>query len=644
MTVQAQSKKGFPLTSATKKGARLRALSAQIERLKRRLQRFKQRDQRLSQSRQAMIVLGALLSLGLWQIQPLWGGLTLALTLLGFGGLVFCHRKLARGVRRHQRWLEIKSTHRARILLDWSSLAPSPWKADAEHPFAPDLHLVGLNSLHQLLDVAVSAGGSQRLKDWLLHTTPNREQVQKRQARVQELSPATLFRDKLLLHAGMTSKHQNNPWEGDSLIQWLKRHTQAKALPGLLVILTSLASLNALLFVLRQLALIPNYWIVSLIVYAGLYLWKQSKIAPVLNEASSLEQMMTQFVAAFRYLETCRYPRRPELAKLCAPFSDPVNRPSQQLNRLARISAAASVRSNPLVWLLLNLIVPWDLFFFQRLDRCKAALTQMLPSWFEVWYELEALCSLANFAHLNPDYAYAKIDAESDRSDSNILSARQIGHPLIPESQKVCNDFRVEKLGEVLLITGSNMSGKSTFLRTLGINLCLAYAGAPVNATSFQIPLLRVFTSIQVSDSLTAGFSYFYAEVRRLKQLLVELQKDHSLPLFFLIDEIFRGTNNRERLLGSRAYTRALVGQNGIGMISTHDLELVHLAEEFPQIANRHFRETVENGQMHFDYRIYDGPCPTTNALKIMQLQGLPVELPDDEIDQHSKPVILRQK
>jgi DNA mismatch repair ATPase MutS len=170
------------------------------------------------------------------------------------------------------------------------------------------------------------------------------------------------------------------------------------------------------------------------------------------------------------------------------------------------------------------------------------------------------------------------------------------------------------------------MAGKSTFLRTLGTNLCLAYAGAPVNARRFDTSLFRVFTCIKVSDSVTDGISYFYAEVKRLKALLLASDSGHGLPLFFLIDEIFRGTNNVERHLGSRAYIRSLATRPVVGAIATHDLELVKLADEIPGIVNYHFREEVRDGRMIFDYELRTGPCPTTNALKIMQIEGLPVE------------------
>jgi DNA mismatch repair ATPase MutS len=170
------------------------------------------------------------------------------------------------------------------------------------------------------------------------------------------------------------------------------------------------------------------------------------------------------------------------------------------------------------------------------------------------------------------------------------------------------------------------MAGKSTFLRTVGVNLSLAYAGSPVNADQLQTSLFRPFTCIKVSDSVQDGLSYFYAEVKRLTALLAAAKTEDPMPVLFLIDEIFRGTNSRERLIGSRSYIRSLSESTALGLVATHDLELVKLADEIDGVVNFHFREEVSNGRMVFDYRLRSGPCPTTNALTIMRLEGLPVE------------------
>jgi DNA mismatch repair ATPase MutS len=253
------------------------------------------------------------------------------------------------------------------------------------------------------------------------------------------------------------------------------------------------------------------------------------------------------------------------------------------------------------------------------LGRHSAELTKRLPQWLDVWYQLDGLSALADFAWLHSNYSFPRI-TEHHKEDRNILSAVQIGHPLIDEEIRVKNDFRIDKDRGIALITGSNMSGKSTFLRTIGINIVLAYAGAPVCASQFSLKLLKLLTCINISDSLGEGISYFYAEVKRLK-LIIEQQK----TVFFLIDEIYRGTNNRERLIGSRAIIKRLAEKKNFGIISTHDLELTAMEKEILFLRNFHFRDTISNGKMIFDYKLHDGPCPTTNALKIMEAEGLPI-------------------
>jgi len=209
--------------------------------------------------------------------------------------------------------------------------------------------------------------------------------------------------------------------------------------------------------------------------------------------------------------------------------------------------------------------------------------------------------------------------------DQAVFRAEALGHPLIPDQQRICNDFALDEVGELALLTGSNMSGKSTFLKTVGINLALAFAGGPVNARRLHTAPVRLYTCVRISDSVVDGISYFYAEVRCLKGLLAALESDHPYPVFYLIDEIFRGTNNRERLIGSQAYIRALAGKRGLGLISTHDLELVQLADQISTLRNYHFTDQVSDGQLIFDYTLRPGPSPTTNALKIMRMAGLPL-------------------
>ena len=615
------------------KHERLHALENQIHRLNRHIETLNQRSNRLSWVRLTIFLAGLFLSIivffmGGW----LWSLAIAAITLIVFSIAVYYHRQIERSITRHKIWRQIKTTHVARMQLDWANI-PSISTASpvANHPFETDLDITGNHSLHQLITTAVSFEGKQRVREWLLHTSPDIQTIRKRQALLQELTPLSRFRDKLTLKSLLASTNVAEHLEGKRLLNWLnlpkqqETHQQSRLT---IIVATVLSVLTIALVLLNSFALIgPQYWIIAVLLSIGWFSAKRKERGDLFEDSYFLHDAFAQLSTIFEYLETYPYGNKQALKKLCKPFfSNPSSRPSVLLKRLSRIASAATLSKNQFLWLIVNALVPWDVYVAMRLNRYKSQVAAVLPGWLDAWFELEALNSLAAFSYLNPEYVLPEVCEEQD--NSCLFHARDLGHPLIVDEKKVVNDFAMNALGEVIIVTGSNMSGKSTFLRTLGINLCLAYAGGPVNASSLQASLFKIFTCIKVSDSVTDGYSYFYAEVKRLKALLDELKRGDDLPLFFLIDEIFKGTNNRERLIGSRAYIQALVGQNCLGVISTHDLELVHLADVLPEINNYHFKEDVIDSQMVFDYILRPGPCPTTNALKIMQMEGLPVEAP----------------
>jgi DNA mismatch repair ATPase MutS len=212
-----------------------------------------------------------------------------------------------------------------------------------------------------------------------------------------------------------------------------------------------------------------------------------------------------------------------------------------------------------------------------------------------------------------------------------LFDAEALGHPLLPAGA-VRNDARLAR-GEVVVLTGSNMAGKSTFLRSVGVAAAMAWAGAPIVAGRLVIAPVRPFTSMRVGDALQEGVSTFYAEVRRLRLLLDAVEagaEGGAPPALVLLDEVYRGTNNRERLAGARALVRTLAGARAASLVATHDLALTRLADDAGAVRNAHFRERVDAGALVFDYTLRPGPCPTTNALAIMAAAGLPVEPPDD--------------
>lgn len=559
---------------------------------------------------------------------PLWTAEVIALLLFApFGFAVVEHSRVNIGIRTNHALRELKSTHLARIQLDWGKIPGRETTTGGDHPFEIHLDITGDRSLHQLIDTSTSIGGSDRLRDWLLNPVPDVDAIKTRQTLVQELIPLSRFRDRLSLQSELIQKRRSEIHEGDLFTQWLSQQNESSSLWVALIVSVIICFTSAILILLNSVGLLPSYWIFTMAVYGLFFVILQIRLGTMFRDAIAIEGALTRFGAVFQYLEEQSYKTKPNVKRLLTPFLSPTQKPSNLLKEVGRIVAGASLQKNQLLWFGINLFVPSDIYFAYKLQKCKQKLAKLLPGWLDLWFEVEALCSLAHFAYLNPDSILPQITVGWKQP---VFSATSLGHPLIESKSMVDNDFQINELGKLVIITGSNMSGKSTFLRTLGVNLCLAFAGGPVMAESFRTNLFRIFACIRVGDSLVEGVSFFYAEVKRLKRLLTELENDNSLPVFYLIDEIFRGTNNRERLIGSQAIIRKIIQYKGVGVLSTHDLELVKLADEFLAIRNYHFQEEIINGQMRFDYRLREGPCPTTNALKIMALEGLPIELSED--------------
>ncbi|MCB0209859.1 MAG: hypothetical protein KDJ52_11035 [Anaerolineae bacterium] len=605
---------------------RLRVFQQQIQRLERRLVLLTEVSNRLSWLRAIVFFAGLLTSGAVFYFYGPWlFAVSFIIATVLFSMAVYAHQRIEQAVTRHRAWRDIKRTHIARMQLDWPNIPLlSQRQPRFEHPFEADLDLLGERSVHQLLDTTVSLEGSQRLRTWLTDADPELTQIIRRQELVKELLPRHLFRHKVILNA-TAAANTAKIWNAQRLLTWLDQPTD-NAWGLWIIVAGGLVIANAVLFWLNYIDLIPAIWQITLVLYFGLLFFKSSTTKELFHEALTLQDALKQLDAVFQQIERYSYRHTPYLKALCAPFLDDENQPSRHMSQINRVVVLAGLRENPFVWLLLNLVFPWDFFVAYRLDRVKMGLAQPAPHWLDAWFELDALSALANFGYLNPTYTLPEVvEIEQAQPSDAVFQVVGLGHPLLPEADRVCNAFTIDSLGDIAIITGSNMSGKSTFLRTIGVNLALAYAGGPVCADQLHTGLFRLFTSIKVSDSVTSGISYFYAEVKRLKALLDKLERDHPLPLFFFIDEIFRGTNNRERLIGSQSYVQALAARRGVGLISTHDLELVKLADEVPAISNYHFRDDVTDSRMVFDYTLRPGPCPTTNALKLMALEGLPV-------------------
>lgn len=604
-----------------------RKLSRLIARIDRLVNRGVQVSARFSRWRMAIFIAGLISSVTAYQLE--WyhlGNGNLAVFILIFGTVAWYHTRLEDRIHRLRVWRTIKTAHLARLRLDWTGIpkATSPASFDM-HPYALDLDLIGPHSLFTLLNTTLSTTGRERLESWLLDqntTPPDAPTWTARQALVKELAGLPLFRDRLTLEAALVGEGEI---DGKRLLSILMAPAAFSGILPTLMVQGLLATCTITLGLAAALGLLPAYWTFSFAAYVIAYLFTSGRTATAFTRALSVHHELDKLGAVFRYLLGRSFVRTPALGRLCGPLLHAHKRPDKYIREFARVSHALSVRAHPLVHLALNALIPWDLGWAYRLDQLQGRVLPEVPGWLETLAELEAAIALGNFADLNPTYTWPRLAPLGENGQSASLAAKGLGHPLIPAAQRVTNDVELKGLGRLVIITGSNMSGKSTFLRTLGINACLAQAGAPVCASALEGSWVRLYCCIRVDDSLEAGMSFFYAEVKRLKHVLDATQDYTSAPVLYLIDEIFKGTNNRERIIGSRAYIKGLAGGNGFGLITTHDLELADLEKDIPKTTNAHFEESVAAKELTFDYTLRPGPCPTTNALRIMALEGLPV-------------------
>ena len=258
----------------------------------------------------------------------------------------------------------------------------------------------------------------------------------------------------------------------------------------------------------------------------------------------------------------------------------------------------------------------WDLYSVMRLERWKVKYGHNVKVWVKIIAELDVYCSLSNYAYNNPDYVYPKI------SETIILRSSDLGHPLIPANKRVNNDFEINKLGKIDIVTGANMAGKSTFLRTVGINILLALNGMPVCAKSYTFKIIDLFSGMRTADSLKENESYFYAELKRLKYIIEKLQ--NGKPTLILLDEILKGTNSVDKAKGSWQFVEHLIALNATGIVATHDLTLCEIENNYPEnISNKCFEVDIDGQSISFDYKLKMGVTKNMNASILMNQMGL---------------------
>jgi hypothetical protein len=362
--------------------------------------------------------------------------------------------------------------------------------------------------------------------------------------------------------------------------------------------------------------------VVVLLTQAAFVLWHGSRINQVLRSVERRARDLALLANLLAHVEQAPFSssrlRRLRDALEATTQGGHGLAPSRRVARLGNLIELLDSRRNqffaPIALLLL-----WGTQIAYAIERWRAESGPSIEQWLAAVGDFEALCALAAYAYENPTDPFPEID-----SDGPLYDGHELGHPLVPRKVMVPNDLKLSRDMRVLVVSGSNMSGKSTFLRTVGINAVLAQAGAPVRARRLRLSPLAVGATLRIQDSLQEGRSRFYAEVLRVRQV-VELTRG-QLPLLFLLDEIFAGTNSHDRRLGAEAVVCGIVRAGAIGLVTTHDLSLTHIAEKLaPQAANIHFADRFEDGVMKFDYRVHPGVVRHSNALALMRAVGLEV-------------------
>lgn len=278
-----------------------------------------------------------------------------------------------------------------------------------------------------------------------------------------------------------------------------------------------------------------------------------------------------------------------------------------------------NLRLNPLVHFPLNLCIFWDWYQYQKLNEWKKKYSESIITWVNVYAEMEVIASFANMAFNHPGWCFPEI------SDSHfVLSSKNLGHPLLPEEKRICNNVHVSGTGKIMLVTGSNMAGKSTFLRTVGVNIILAMAGSAVCADEMTVSVVHIMSSMRIADNLEENISTFYAELKKLEIILKSVRSHEKM--FLLLDEILRGTNSQDRHTGARALIKQLLAEQAVGILATHDLALTGLEKgSNGGVINYHFDVEVQNEELYFDYKLKPGICTSMNASLLMRKIGIEV-------------------
>lgn len=483
---------------------------------------------------------------------------------------------------------------------------------DDNHSYSSDLDIFGQGSLFQYINTTTTYMGREILSKYLTQPCKNREGINKRQKAIEELSNKLSWRQRFMVEGLMINEELNN---SEPLYGFFETKDETYTKPWVIIMARLLPIITIGCFLLYLFEFIP-YYIPSLVLLVQIFLYrfKFNKRSKELNLVYKYENDIKVYSKMLYRLDRGNFKSEYLLELKNKLIDDNKLTAYQQIKELETIVENISNRKN-FYFLIINIMTLWDYQSMIALEDWKKKSGSLVRTWIETIGEFEALSSLANINYDNPKWIIPKI---TDKED--YIMAKDIGHPLIIENP-VCNDFKIDGQTKALLITGSNMSGKSTYLRTIGINLVLAYTGAAVFAKDLHCNIFNIWTCMRVSDNLEKNISSFYAELLRIKEIV---NKSKTNKVFFLLDEIFKGTNSHDRHEGAKILIKKLLRNKAIGLVSTHDLELGELEKESNnKIKNYHFKEYYKDNEIYFDYKLNLGISTTRNAMYLINMIGI---------------------
>lgn len=531
--------------------------------------------------------------------------------------VAYFHSQKLEEKKRKELYIEVNKQSLQRIEGEWKHFNDTGEELkDSEHPFVNDLDVFGKNSLFQWINTTITSFGREALKELLgLKELPNKNEVLKRQEALKELGCKVDFRQQLQIEGRLKDNTFGNT---SSFIQWSKERNEniLKNYMTMVLIICPVTFLSIMLLYFVN-GKIPSSIPLGVALLNFLILKFGTKER---NEALNMVyELKNKIFTYFKLLEIIE--KEEFMSRKLLELKDKLKSLEQlsfsrELKELNSIATAIMDRKN-MMYIVINVALLWDYHLLVRLERWRRKNSDNINRWFKTLGEIEAFCSLANISGDYNEWTYAEIN------DELILQGDEIGHPLLGE-KAVRNSFNLNKEKTIMLVTGSNMSGKSTFLRTVGINLLLSYMGAPTFSKSFKCPIVNIYTSMRIGDNLEENISSFYAEILRVKMLVKAVERGERV--FFLLDEIFKGTNSVDRHTGAEILINQLSEKSAVGLISTHDLELCDLEGKNKSVINYNFREYYKDNKIKFDYKLRRGRSTTRNAVYLMRLAGINIK------------------